>query len=197
MLCSERPSTVYVRVYLCVWMTLTLYSHYPNTHCQTSYILTFTLFDESKDLFKNIVRNAFNASMPTTHFIRMFVFVLWYYIDGSVHSTQHSCRAIRNSCNSFSVSVVISISFAISIRFLLYHYFFFSNISRIQYTHQCLDYDPEHHIISDILRRNRIFQNWEKKLLSLFFCRVKFVLVLYNFLFLIFVPWHLQRIKCF
>lgn len=51
MLCSRR-SAVFVRAYLCVRMTLTLYSHYPNTHTHTvklSVILTFTLFDENKD----------------------------------------------------------------------------------------------------------------------------------------------------
>lgn len=58
----------------------------------------------------------------------------WYYIDGSVHCTQHSCRAIRNSCNSFFVSVVISISFTISIRILLYHIFF--PTSHVYDTHQ-------------------------------------------------------------
>lgn len=102
------------------------------------------------------------------------------------HCTEHSCVAIRNSCNSFFVSVVVSISFVLIYAFVFFLScsLLFSCLLRFLYGFW-LNYEPKHRTI------------WERQILR----RTIFVAIILLIFFLNyyshFVWWHSQSIKFF
>lgn len=88
-------------LWLCFCITCTL--------SKRQMCLTFTPFDQCKDVLNIFICqwNAFNANNT----LYMVVFLsCWWYLN-NIQCCEHSCVDIRNSCNSFFVPVFLSFSF--------------------------------------------------------------------------------------